>query len=190
MSMALKARSSFRLRPAVLLLLGALALTPLAAQEPAPAAPPATPPAALLSNEHHPLPEIVTGGAPTTDAGFQALAQAGYRTFIDLRADKEVTPEIRAAAEAAGLRYQHIPVAGEQDLNLGTARALDALLDDRANYPAAVACGSGNRAGALLAVKAFWLDGAKPQDALDLGKNAGLTRLEPSVRSLLGLPPE
>lgn len=63
------------------------------------------------------------------------------------------------------------------------------MLDDVTRYPIAVACSSGNRAGALLAVESFWLDGVSPEAALALGKSAGLTRLEPSVRLLLGLPP-
>jgi protein tyrosine phosphatase (PTP) superfamily phosphohydrolase (DUF442 family) len=158
--------------------LGMLALSPLMAQEPA----------TLLTNERHPAPGLVTGGAPTTPAGFEALAKAGYRTFVDLRSDAEISPETRAAAEAAGLRYQRIPIAGDQDLNLGTARALDALLDERAAYPVAVVCASGNRVGALLAVRTFWLDGTAAEEALALGRQAGLTRLEPAVRSLLGLP--
>jgi protein tyrosine phosphatase (PTP) superfamily phosphohydrolase (DUF442 family) len=180
-------RSSFRPRSAtVLLVLGLLAVSPLMAQAPAPAVQPAAP---LLANEHHPLPEIATGGAPASAEGFQALARAGYRTFVDLRSDAEVTPEIQAAAEAAGLHYRRIPITRDEDLHLGTARALAALLDERSNYPVAIACASGNRVGALLAVKAFWLDGASSEEALALGLRAGLTRLEPSVRSLLGLPP-
>lgn len=170
--------------------LGLLALSPLTAQEPAPAAPPPTAPAALLPNERHPLPELVTGGAPTTEEGFRALAKAGYRTFVDLRSDAEVNAEIKVVAENAGLEYRRIPIAGDQDLNLGTARTLDALLDERASYPVAIACASGNRVGALLAVKAFWLDGTPADQALALGQKSGLTRLEPSVRSLLGLPAE
>jgi protein tyrosine phosphatase (PTP) superfamily phosphohydrolase (DUF442 family) len=179
-------RFPFRPRPAAAaLVLGLLALSPLMAQAPAPATPPTAP---LLLNEHHPLPEIATGGAPASAEGFQALAKAGYRTFVDLRSDAEVKPETQAAAEAAGLHYRRIPITGDQDIHLGTARALDTLLDERSNYPVAIACASGNRVGALLAVKAFWLDGVSPKEALALGERAGLTRLEPSVRLLLGLP--
>ena len=87
------------------------------------------------------------------------------------------------------MAYERLPIAGDADLDLATARALDALLDDPARYPVAVVCASGNRSGALLAVEGFWLDGRPAEEALGLGRSAGLTRLEPSVRLLLGLPP-
>jgi len=176
-------------------MLAALALSlglarPVAAETPAAAEPAPTPtPTPVLVNERHPLPRVLTGGMPAGAAGFQEIAGAGTRTFVDLRSDSEVTPETRAAAEAAGLAYERVPVRGETDLDLASARALDALLDDQARYPVAIVCSSGNRVGALLALRAFWLEGATPESALALGRAAGLTRLEPSVRSLLGLPP-
>jgi protein tyrosine phosphatase (PTP) superfamily phosphohydrolase (DUF442 family) len=160
----------------------------------APATPPAgaEKPAVLLVNERHPLPGTMTGGVPAdvdVAGTFRRLADAGARTFIDLRTDAEVTPETRAAALAAGLDYTRLPVGGEVDLDLGTVRALDALLGDWSRYPVVIACASGNRAGALLALRAFWLGGTRAEDALALGQAAGLTKLEPSVRLLLGLPP-
>jgi hypothetical protein len=53
-----------------------------------------------------------------------------------------------------------------------------------------VHCASGNRVGALLALRANRLEGASPEDALELGLDAGLTRLEPAVREALGLSEE
>lgn len=150
----------------------------------------------LLLNERQPLPGTLTGGIPPGEAAaaaFQALAAAGVRTVIDLRTEAETAPgaadETAALAVAAGLDYRRLPVAGEADLDLASARALDLLLDDWARYPVALACASGNRAGALLALRAFWLDRADPAAALELGRRAGLTKLEPAVRQLLGLPP-
>ena len=151
--------------------------------------PAATPPPAVLVNERHPLPRVLTGGMPAGTEGFPGLARAGVRTCVDLRSDSEVTSQIRDAAGAAGVSYERVPVGGEADLDLASARALDAVLDDPSRYPVAIVCASGNRVGALLALRAFWLEGATPDAALALGRAAGLTRLEPSVRLLLGLPP-
>ncbi len=153
------------------------------------AEPPPTPTPGVLVNERHPLPGVRTGGMPAGAPKFQGLAGAGVRTVIDLRSDPEVRPETRSAAEAAGIAYERVPVGGDADLNLASARALDSLLDDRSRYPVAIVCASGNRVGALLAVRAFWLDGSMAESALALGRASGLTRLEPSVRLLLGLPP-
>jgi uncharacterized protein (TIGR01244 family) len=144
----------------------------------------------LLPNEGHPLPGVTTGGPPAEAAGFAVLAAAGYRTYVDLR---PATEPGAAAAEtyalAAGMSYVRIPVAGEGDLDLASARALDRVLDEARDQPVVVACASGNRAGALLAVEAFWLDGVPAAEALELGRRGGLTRLEPAVRTLLGLAP-
>lgn len=142
----------------------------------------------LLPNAQTPLPGLLTGGAPATLEGFGALAAAGYRTYVDLRPLSEAGPEVERAAAAAGLTYLRVPVAGEAELDLATVRALDAILDEPASLPAVLACSSGNRVGALLALRAFWLDGVPPGEALELGKRGGLTRLEPTVRMLLGLP--
>jgi len=158
----------------------------MASQEAKAAAP------ALLLNERHPLPGMLTGGIPAGKGGasdFQALAAAGVRTYIDLRADAEVPPETAVLASGAQLDYRRVPITGEADLDLASARALDLLLDEWGRYPIALACSSGNRVGALLALRAFWLDGVDAASALELGLAAGLTRLEPSVRQLLGLPP-
>ena len=152
----------------------------------APAAP-AAPAAGPLLNSKTPLEGVRTGGFGGPES-YAALAAEGYKTYIDLRSAAEKAEDAEVAVPP-GLRLEHIPIAGEADLNLASARALDALLDDRSLYPVVVACGSGNRVGALLALRAFWLDGTPAEAALDLGRRAGLTKMEPSVRMLLGLPP-
>jgi hypothetical protein len=37
-------------------------------------------------------------------------------------------------------------------------------------------------------MKAFYVDGMSPEEALVIGEEAGMTRLEPTVREKLGLP--
>lgn len=165
------------------------ALAPAGFGQAAPAA--GAPPAATtpLANQRTPLPGVFTGGAPKTADGLPAIAALGVRTFLDLRTDAELPPDTAAAVEAAGMSYLRLPVAGEGDLDLATARKLHELLHDPARQPLAVVCASGNRSGALMAVEDFWLHGRPAADALALGQSAGLTRLEPSTRLLLGLPP-
>lgn len=166
-----------------------LAASALVAETPttAPAAP-APPPDELL-NARDPVPGLRTGGVPPTMEVFAKLKEEGFATLVDLRPEPELVAAARGGAEAAGMTYVQIPVASDADLDLATARALDAILDDPARWPVVVACASGNRSGALLAVRAFWLQGKPAEEALALGKAAGLSKLEPSVRQLLGLPP-
>ena len=178
-----------------------LAAVPASAQLPldlSPACAPAERPAPMVENpraspellvgERHPLPGLLTGGLrPDTD--LERLAAAGVRTLVDLRTAAEIEPGFAAAALDAGLAYFALPIAGEADLDLGAARALHEILSRAEARPVALACASGNRSGALLAVERFWLGGESPQDALRLGRDAGLTRLEPSVRLLLGVAP-
>lgn len=150
------------------------------------------PPAAsapTLANQRQPEPDLLTGGVPEAPGRLAELATVGYRTILDLRTDGEVKSDVAALVEQAGMRYERLPVAGDRDLDLVTARALHEKLHDPALRPLAVVCASGNRSGALLAVESHWLHGEPADQALERGKRAGLTRLEPSVRQLLGLPP-
>jgi len=85
----------------------------------------------------------------------------------------------------AGLRYVEIPVDHAAGLTEENARRLDELLRDPAARPMIVHCASGNRVGALLALRARLVEGASVDEALELGRKAGLTRLEPVVRERL-----
>jgi len=144
---------------------------------------------ALLANQRVAAPGLLTGGAPVDAAGYQALYDAGIRTFVDLRGDEELTPEIEGWIADAGLVHVRIPITGEADLDLGAARAYEDVLAQPTEGTTAVVCRTGNRSGALVALEAHWLRGVPAEEALELGLAAGLTRLEPAVRQLLGLPP-
>jgi len=85
-----------------------------------------------------------------------------------------------------GMTYVSIPIAGAADISEENARRLAEVLDVGAD-PVVVHCASGNRVGALFALKAYYVDGKTPEEALALGKAAGVTRLEPVVRQTLGL---
>ena len=185
------ARSLTTLLLAALLLAGWAAPSPLlAGTSQARAEAPAAAAEDLLPNARQPLPRLLTGGQPS-DEQLEALAAAGYRTIVDLRpeGEKGAPADEPERVVALGMRYVRIPIAGAGDLTEESSRALDEVLDREDAYPAVVHCASGNRVGALLALRAARLEGAAPEAALELGLDAGLTRLEPAVRALLGLPP-
>ncbi|MFN9948730.1 MAG: hypothetical protein ACK56S_17980, partial [Planctomycetota bacterium] len=54
-----------------------------------------------------------------------------------------------------------------------------------AKGPVQLRCGSSNRCGARLALKAFHVDGLGKDDALACGRRGGLKALEPTGAALL-----
>jgi len=142
-----------------------------------------------MLNPAAPMEGVVTGGQPT-DADLDKLAARGFRTVVSLRTAGEVDEAAeQAKIESLGMRFVQVPIAGPADLTEANARKLAGLLDDAAQRPLLLHCGSSNRVGALVALASFYADGASPEDALRLGKAAGLSRLEPAVRERLGLEP-
>lgn len=168
-------------RPRALLLLFSFVVT---------AAVSAGPPTLLLPipNARIPIPGVLSGGQPTTEQ-IAAAGSAGYKTVINLRADAEPGFEWEAAAvKAGGMAYVSIPVAGTAGLTKENVSRLDAALKDAAaKGPVLLHCGSGNRIGALLALRAVWMEGKDPAAALDYGRASGLTGLEPAVKAMIGL---
>jgi uncharacterized protein (TIGR01244 family) len=168
------------------LLLAVVLASSLSALAEPPKAPPGTP---AIPNGRVPIDNLLSGGQPTPEHLEQA-ARAGYRTVINLRDPSE--PGFaweEEKARALGMRYVALPVAGAGDLTRAKVEQLDTALGAALREgPVLLHCGSGNRNGALLALRAAWLQGLEPEEAIALGKAAGLTRLEPAVRDLLGTP--
>lgn len=118
----------------------------------------------------------------------QKLAEidaAGYAAVIDLRGPDEDRgmPDERAAVEGLGMSYVSLPVVGAADVNYDKANELDRLLA-QFDKPVLVHCGTGNRAGALLALRAK-LNGADNETALEAGRDKGLKGLEGVVKERL-----
>jgi len=138
-----------------------------------------------IPNARMPSPGILTGGQPSVAQVEQAKA-AGYKTIVNLRTPGERGAWDEAAkAKELGMNYIAIPVAGAAGVNMENTRALMKVLGDKSNYPVMIHCASGNRAGALLAYNAAVIEGKPMEEALRIGRNAGLTSLEPMVRRIL-----
>ncbi len=168
------------------------------ATEPAPDAIQGTPAQEILEqpldyamkNPAAPLDGVVTGGQPS-DEDLEMLAERGFRTVVTLRASGEVDEAAEQdKVESLGMRFVSLPISGADDLNEANAEALASILDDSEQQPLLLHCGSSNRVGALVALKAFYSDNASPEDALALGHAAGLGSLESTVRERLGLVDE
>lgn len=142
-----------------------------------------TEPAALpaVADAIAPAPGIVSAGR-LAPADIARVRDAGIRHVIDLTPDAE-TPDFdeAAAVHAAGLAYSNLPLRGPMDLTRDNALAFDALVRG-AKRPVLVHCASGNRVGAMAALRAAWVEGKPAEEAIAIGKAWGLKGLEDEVR--------
>jgi len=140
-----------------------------------------------VANAAEPLPGLLTAAQPD-EAQLAALTDAGVGTAISFRPrDESGAGWEEAFAADRALDFHRIPVAGASDLSREAVEELDRLLAEAGNGPTLLYCASSNRVGALLALRAYWLQGVPSQEALQLGREAGLRGLEPAVAELLGM---
>lgn len=134
----------------------------------------------------NPAEGLCTGGRPQPEDLMQAK-EKGVRKVINLCPPAESLGYDEAAlVKQLGMEYVNIPVAGPADLTPENARALADAVADTCCGPIFVHCASGNRVGALFALKAVHVDGKSVDEALAYGREHGLKALEPMVRQLLG----
>ena len=133
---------------------------------------------------------VYVGGQPTPDELRRAVA-SGVTTIVNLRGTNEpgVAEQEKLAAEL-GVTHVAIPISSPDDLTSDAAKKLDDALSAAAGKPVIVHCASGNRVGALFAVRAHEIGKQSPEEALATGKAYGMTRFEPAVRKRLGLDAE
>lgn len=134
-----------------------------------------------VMNAVTPEPGIVASGRLNTE-DITRLQHAGIRHVIDLTPDAE-TPDFdeAKAVRSGGMGYSNLPIAGAADLTRENALAFDEVLR-KAQRPVLVHCASGNRVGALVALRAAWIEGKSVEEAISIGKAWGLKSLEPQVR--------
>ena len=114
----------------------------------------------------------------------QAVSAAGFSAVIDLRAaDEDRGFDEQKEIERLGMSYVPMPIGSADDISLENAAVLDQILADNKG-PVLIHCASGNRVGALYALREI-LYGASADDALAVGKAAGMTRLEKVVTERL-----
>lgn len=128
---------------------------------------------------------LCTGGRPRP-RDLEDAKSKGVRKVINLCPHAEDPGyDEPALVRQLGMEYVNIPVAGPTDLTRDNARRLaDAL--EGGDGGILVHCASGNRVGALFALKAHFLDGKPVEQALADGRAHGLKAMEPTVRQLLG----
>lgn len=116
------------------------------------------------------------GGAVDPSA-MSALKKEGFVSVINLRLANEQGADVdagRAAAQAAGLKYIHLPF----NAAMPDSKVVDTFLGavaDKSNQPVFIHCGSANRVGAVWMIKRALQDGWTVERAQAEGEAIGLT---------------
>jgi len=128
---------------------------------------------------------VLTGGQPTPEQ-LEKAASLGYTTIVNLRAEGEPGFEWESdKIEALGMEYVHVPVAGAAGLSRENVERLADIMAGHDGTPMMIHCRSGNRVGALFALKAAWLDGSTVDEAIRIGRDHGLASAEAPIAELL-----
>lgn len=136
----------------------------------------------FLDHFKRPSENLITGGQPSSE-DLVKLKEAGVTKIINLRAPDEKLPfDEKKEADALGFEYVSFPIVGATDTTSANAKKLHALLGDNKVF---VHCVSGNRVGALLAIRAHEIQGLSVEESLAFGRAAGLGSLEEKVKSEL-----
>ncbi|ASG64643.1 serine/threonine protein phosphatase [Idiomarina piscisalsi] len=124
-------------------------------------------------------------GTPS-DEQLSEFANNGSEVVINLLSHKEMKDSNEAAIVTKnGMAYYHVPVNGADGVTLANARMVDRILLKNSDKNVLVHCASSNRVGALMALRAGWLDGMSVDDAIAVGKKHGMTSLEGKVKGML-----
>ena len=126
---------------------------------------------------------FVASGQPD-EAMLQAISAAGFSAVVDMRSAAEDRGfDEQKEIERLGMAYVLLPIGSAEEISFENAAVLDQILADNKG-PVLLHCASGNRVGALYALREK-MHGASNDEALVVGKAAGMTRLEKVVRERL-----
>ena len=129
-----------------------------------------------------PKPQVISGGQPSEN-DLRILAKNGTKHVINLRPTTEpVSFNEKKLVEELGMTYHSLPISGAGDITKNNAQQLDDFLASVNGEATFVHCASGNRVGALIAMRAYLIQNQSVEDAITEGKRWGLTSLEQTVR--------
>jgi len=115
-------------------------------------------------------------GGQVDPAAMATLKKEGFVSVINLRLPTEPGANVdegRAAAQAAGLKYIHLPF----NAAMPDSKVVDSFLaavSDRSNQPVFIHCGSASRVGGMWAIKRALQDKWPIDRAVAEGKAIGL----------------
>jgi uncharacterized protein (TIGR01244 family) len=119
---------------------------------------------------------VACAGAITSDA-MPEIKKMGFASVINLREAQEPGADVdkhRAAAEAAGLRYYHVPFNGAKP-DPKVADQFVKIISSKEAQPAFIHCASANRASAMWLIKRIVVDKWEVERAEEEAAALGLT---------------
>jgi uncharacterized protein (TIGR01244 family) len=135
-----------------------------------------------------PEPKRMVSGQPSP-AELVAAERAGVRHIVNARDIGEFDAwDEGELVDSLAMTYHRVPIGSTDDLDRDAVETFDRILAEIGDDPALLHCKSGNRIGALYALRAAWIEGEGPERAIEIGKAHGLTSLESAVREKLDIP--
>lgn len=142
-----------------------------------------------LRNVNSLNPDLILGGQPTLEQ-LEALEEAGVQNFISLRPETEDGAGWEETyADGKDIKFSRLPISGPGSLTEENVDIFSQLLSERTDETTVIYCASGNRVGAMLALKSFWIDGVDAETSFNLGVQSGMTSLTAAVSEILGIAP-
>jgi len=131
---------------------------------------------------------IYFAGQPDEEA-FKQFADFGVKTVINLRNAQELTAlgfDEKEVVQKTGMTYIHTPMGAEIP-DESTLQRIVSALDSANDAPVLLHCSGSNRAGAIWALYAGQQGSLTVEEAIDEGKDAGMSTpaLEAAVRKVL-----
>lgn len=137
-----------------------------------------------LPNMHEPGDQIIASAQPD-DGDLEAMAERGVELIVNLREDdEEGFVDASERARELGIEYVHIPVHPQEGLTDENVDKLDEALAG-VDGESVVHCGTAERAGGLLALRAHWKLDKESDAALEYGESAGLDELGDDVAAAM-----
>ena len=139
-----------------------------------------------MTNASSPLEGVATAGQPTEEE-LKKLAEAGYRTIVDLRMPQEdrgfAEPD---AVREAGMEYVDIPLDSGDPGSFGDEDFdhFRELMTNGECRPVLVHCGTATRVGALMVAHLILDEGMSPDEAVETARRIGPEKEELTSRAL------
>lgn len=131
------------------------------------------------------LDDGIIASAQPSEEDFEALAERGVNRIVTFRDDDEEDFWNGAEkAEELGIEYFQIPVDSEEDIRKEDVQRFEEVMAD-VEGETLVHCGTSERAAGMLALRAYWHHDYEREEALELGRQAGLDEFTGAVEAAM-----